>query len=332
MCTDKYANVMVVDDEPAVCEMLVDALDSKSLHVTTASSGKEAIDLAKLNHPDLLIADLRLSDCNGLDVIDSLRDIAGDIPAVVITGQDNTDALAEASRRRPVELMTKPLNIERLRATVREELSRRVKHDRTCRRTRRLRRLARASNLERKKIRQELDSTCADLAAAYRSLSGQLAMQKLVLSYQRDLIGAKNDDDVFCILFRLFVQRSGSVFGVSMVCDADARLRIAGRFGVPHPDSMGFCEALTEPLVDAALANPQCMLIDAGQEAEMFSQSIRKYLAGLSILTIPLIPVPGEMIGLVLLYRKGEQPFTDGDVALAEMIAPPTAVAIRRND
>ena len=40
----------------------------------------------------------------------------------------------------------------------------------------------------------------------------------------------------------------------------------------------------------------------------------------------------GQIIGLVVLYRKGEQPFTDGDIALAEMIAPSTAMTIRRND
>ena len=47
---------------------------------------------------------------------------------------------------------------------------------------------------------------------------------------------------------------------------------------------------------------------------------------------MPLIPAPGEMIGLVVLYRKGEQPFCDSDMAMAEMIALPTALAVRRND
>jgi hypothetical protein len=37
------------------------------------------------------------------------------------------------------------------------------------------------------------------------------------------------------------------------------------------------------------------------------------------------------MIGAVVLYRKGEQPFLDGDVALAETTAHPTALAVRRN-
>ena len=47
---------------------------------------------------------------------------------------------------------------------------------------------------------------------------------------------------------------------------------------------------------------------------------------------MPLIPSEGELIGLVVLYRKGEQPFSRGDLELSRLLGPPTAVVIRRND
>ena len=53
---------------------------------------------------------------------------------------------------------------------------------------------------------------------------------------------------------------------------------------------------------------------------------------GCGILAVPLVPSEGQMIGLVLLYRKGEQPFMESDVALAEMISLATAMAVQRND
>lgn len=198
-------------------------------------------------------------------------------------------------------------------------------------RTKRLLQLARKSNLQRKQINQQLNTTCAELAAAYRTLSGQMSIQKAVIDYQKELLAAKTDDDVFSLLFRTFVRRSGSVFGIAMVCDADAKLQILGRFGVPYPDSQEFCSALSTPIIDATIVSPQCTLIDAGEDVNMFDQSIRKYLVGLTILAIPLMPHEGEMIGLVLIYRKGEQPFTDDDLALAEMIASPTALAIQNS-
>jgi len=225
--------------------------------------------------------------------------------------------------------MCKPLDIDRLRRTVADEVQR-VRRERS--RTRRLRRLVRDTNRQKKEISHKLETTCEDLTDAYRTLSGQLAFQQVVLNFQRQLLAAKTDDEVFGMLFRFFVQRSGPVYGVALVCDSEAELKMIGRFGVPTPDSAAFCERLTAPLIDKILADPTCQLLDAGEEAESFDESIRKYLVGLSALTVPLIPTPGEMIGLLVLYRKGEQPFTDGDVALAELIGVPTAVAVRRND
>jgi len=179
---------------------------------------------------------------------------------------------------------------------------------------------------------RQLDETCSSLTSAYRALSGELAMQQQALDFQKTLLGARTDDDVFAALFRLYVKRSGPVFGIAMVCDSTAQLRIIGRFGVPHPDSLRYCTMISEPLVDILLANPQCTLIDAYDQIDIFDQAIARYLVGVSILAVPLVPSPGEMIGMCLFYRKGEQPFTAEDVALAEMALHPTAVAIRRND
>jgi FixJ family two-component response regulator len=324
--------VLIVDDEAALRELLTDALSDTGVEIDAAASGQEALRLALRRRPDLVVTDLRLGDCHGLEVIDRLRSALGEVAAVVITGHGDVRVLTEASRRRPVELMTKPLDVARLQQTVRRELSRQAQDRRARRRARRLRRLARRTNLERKSVSRQLETTCADLTEAYRSLSGRLSLQQMVMAYQQQLLSAGDDDSVFQALFRLFVRRSGPVFGVAMVCDDAAQLQIVGRFGVPNPDAAGFCRALTAPLVDLVLTDPRPRTLDAGERSEQFAANIREYLVGLTLLTVPLLPAAGEMIGLVVLYRKGEQPFVDDDVALAEMIAHPTAVAVRRNE
>lgn len=324
---------MVIDDEPALRELLVDALDNENIKITTAGSGKEAIKMAKASRPDMIVTDYMLGDCTGLDVIDTLREqVDGDIPAMVITAYGDAQRLTEASKRRPVELMTKPLDLERLKSTVNETLSRQDKSRRSRRRSKRLRHLARAINIDRKNMHQQLDTTCAGLTSAYRSLSSQLSLQQIVIEYQRDLLSAANDDDVFRTLFRLIARQSGPVFGIAMVCNSEAELQIVGRFGVPNPDNLQFCRTLSQPIIDTVLVAPQCVVFDAGEQAQTFDESIRRYLPGLSVLAVPLIPTEGEMIGLAIFYRKGEQPFVDSDLALAELAALPTAVVIRKND
>lgn len=328
----KQARVLIVDDEPLVRELLVDAMDGMGLDISTAGSGGEAVDIAIDDPPDIVVTDIRLGDCTGMEMLDQLESTIGNVPAVVISGCADAGMFSEASRRRPIELLTKPLDIDRLRRAINNELDRQADQDRTYQRTRRLRHLARRSNIARKSIHRRLETTCADLTHAYRDLSSQLADHQLIMNYQHELLSAKNDDDVFRSLFRLLVSRTGPLHGIAMVCDADAQLHVVGRFGVPKPDGGRFCELLCEPVVDAILKEPRCLVFDAGQEAELFNESIRRYLIGVTILAVPLIPAPGELIGIVLLYRKGEQPFVDDDIMAAELIAPPTATAVRRND
>lgn len=329
---DDRSHVLVVEDEADVRELLVDALSTEDILVSAVASGAEALALAAKHTPDILITDLNLGDCWGTDVIDQLRGLAGHLPVVVITGRNDAASLVKASQHGPVELMSKPLDIDRLRETLRRELDLAAKSKRTKLRTKKLRYLARDANIERKLIQDQLDSACADLTDAYRTLSGQMALQQIVIGYQSELIGARNDDDVFRELFQLFVKRSGPVFGMALVCDAEAELRIAGRFGVPFPDKIGFCSRLSAPLVEQALQDPRCSVIDAWDQRHTFDDRVHKFLPGLTLMTIPLLPTPGELIGLVVLYRKGEQPFTEIDTALAEMLGNATAVAVQRND
>ena len=326
------AKVLVVDDEPEIRRLLSEVLSATGARIHLAASGAEAVALAESEPPDMLIADVCLGDCTGLEVIDRIRSRQPDVAAVVITGYGDVRTLTSASRRRPIEVMTKPLDVVRLRKTVGEELARQVKRRRTERRTKRLRLLARQKNLERKSIHRRLDATCADLAMGYRTISRQVTMQQVLLGYQQRLLGATDDDDVFRSLFQLIVRHSGPTFGAALVCDANAELHLVGRFGVPCPDSAEFCRALAGPVVGQTLSQGRSVMMDAGAEPELFDESIRRFLPGLTVLTVPLVPAPGELIGVVVFYRKGEQPFTDADAALAELVPCPTAMTVRRND
>ena len=332
MTPTPQASILIVDDEPALREMLADALAAPGLKVHTAASGAEALALAKTHGPDLIITDIHLGDSNGLDVIDSVRTFHADIPAVVITGHTDPATLTQASRRQPAEVMAKPLDIHRLRATVHEELSRHAARDQHARRTRRLRRLARATNKQRRAASRQLESATAELNNNYQSLSRQLNAQNAILEYQQKLLAARTDDDVFRAFFQTFVRHSGPIFGAAMLCDDQAQLHLVGRFGVPQPDNAAFCRALATPVVDLTVAQSRDVLVDAEQQADLFDPAIRRYLPGLSVLTVPLLPTADELIGVVVLYRKGEQPILDADMSLAEMMSSATALAIERND
>lgn len=325
------ARVLVVDDDRNVCEVVADALATEGIEVIAACSGSEALDAARRDRPDLVVTDLELGDCHGLDLVTRLRDELGeDLPVVIITGHGDAFVFSEASRIRPVELLNKPLDLDRLRSAVLSEIHRQNDYRKTAHRQRRIRELSRHVHLRRRKTVQHLTDACDDLTAECRGLQERMAQQNALIRYQSELLAGASEDDTFSQFFRVFVHRTGPLFGVAMLCDENAELQMVGRFGVPVPDGVHFCKALALAAIDPVLGAPEVHVIDAMDHISMFPEHIHHLLVGLTVMAVPLMVAPGQLIGMVVLYRKGEQPFTDDDLDIAHMIAPSTAAAVQR--
>lgn len=324
------SRVLVVDDEPGICQVLADALRQAGLEVSTAGSTRAALIQADQFHPDLVVTDLSLPDGNGIEVIDRLRQRLGDLPVVIITGVGESQILAEATRCRPVELLTKPVDVARLQQVVWAELSRQDDRQRQQRRHVRLRDAVRRISRRRRQSFRTVGRTCSDLTTSCRYLQTELERHKALAAYQTDLLNYHCEDDVFRRMFRLFAERSGAVFGVAMLCDENAELQLVGRFGVPTPDGINFSRQLAMALVPGLLEQPQVKLLDATDHLSIFPDALQRFMVGVNVLAVPLMIDDGQMIGLAVLYRKGEQPFSDDDVALARAAATPTALAVTR--
>ena len=326
IASSRRMRLLVVDDEPQICQLITDALQNDKIEVVSAISGQAAIEISKQIKPALVIVDIRLGDLNGLEVIDRLRKDSPDLPAVIITGWGDTDTLLQASRRRPIGVLPKPINLARLKQTVDDEIRRLEGQSRFNRRYRYLREL----NKKRRHQYRLVCATCAELSNTCRDLQEKLVRQTAVIEYNKYLLECSDEHDIFRGLFRLFVERTGPLFGVAMLCDETAELRLTGRFGVPVPDGINFCRALADAIVPDVLEKPEIKVFDAYENLEKFPESIHKFLIGVTLLVIPLMVGKGQLIGIVTLYRKGEQPFTQEDLALADMIAPTTAAAVQK--
>lgn len=323
MTATESPTVLVIDDEADLRELLSDTLAAEGVRVATAATGAEALQRARQQRPDLLVADVRLPDGSGLDALDTLRRSLGPVPAVVITGLDTPDLAASVYQRESVAFMTKPLDLPRLRHTVHQELSR-------VRRATRRRELTRRLNHDRRRAKKQLNTTCNALTTAYQSLSKQLSRQEELIRFQQFLLGCECEDDVFRGLFRFFSQIGGPLFGLALVCDRDAQLQLVGRFGVPLPDDLELCHRIAAGLTEVALNDPQVLRIEANEHPALFGQDLLDKMPGTTFLSIPLLPAAGQMIGLAILYRRGEQPFTDDEVNLAGLIAPSLAMSVQK--
>ena len=90
--------VLIIEDEPALLELLTKTLLFKGFQVLPAASGRSGIEFAVGSHPDVIILDLSMPDCSGIQVVENLRarPETQSIPILIHTGT----VLSEPERQR----------------------------------------------------------------------------------------------------------------------------------------------------------------------------------------------------------------------------------------
>src|SRR3978361_538084 len=80
--------VLVVDDEPSICELLSMALRYEGWEAATAQDGGGAVKTAREFRPDAVVLDVMLPDMDGLEVLRRLRAETPQVPVVFLTARD----------------------------------------------------------------------------------------------------------------------------------------------------------------------------------------------------------------------------------------------------
>jgi excisionase family DNA binding protein len=108
------SRILIVDDEPAVRDLLAKTLQSADYEVDTAPDGHTAIEYLDARGYDLLITDLRMPGMDGLSVIREGRRRSAGLPVIVITGYSSEASAIEAINLGVSGYLTKPFRLPRV--------------------------------------------------------------------------------------------------------------------------------------------------------------------------------------------------------------------------
>jgi DNA-binding response OmpR family regulator len=83
-------NILVIDDDPDICEIVSMALSKKGFVIRTAMSGEQGIAIAREHMPDIVLLDNTLPDMDGKDVARRIKETAGgkNVTIVMMTGKE----------------------------------------------------------------------------------------------------------------------------------------------------------------------------------------------------------------------------------------------------
>jgi len=115
--------ILIVDDEPAVSDLLAYNLRKSHYEVLTAADGLEAVRLARASRPDLVLLDLMLPGMDGLDVCRELRK-TGDLPIIMITALGEETDRVVGLELGADDYVTKPFSVRELLARIKTVLRR----------------------------------------------------------------------------------------------------------------------------------------------------------------------------------------------------------------
>ena len=88
--------ILLVDDEQDFLNLISKLIVSWDYEVVTASNGKEALELAKGERPDILILDYLMPDMSGVELLRKMRQAGMRIPAIIFTANPTIKAMEES--------------------------------------------------------------------------------------------------------------------------------------------------------------------------------------------------------------------------------------------
>jgi DNA-binding NtrC family response regulator len=116
-------SVLVIDDEPIVCQSVRRILSKQSCAVEEAFDVDAALQKMKLHKYDLVILDLKMPKQTGMEVLESLQKNYPDVPVVMVTGFASIETAIEATKAGAYNFIPKPFTPEELTKVAQEALA-----------------------------------------------------------------------------------------------------------------------------------------------------------------------------------------------------------------
>ncbi|NVM20827.1 MAG: response regulator [Desulfobacterales bacterium] len=81
--------ILIVDDEKSIRTLFAEELGEEGYEVITTGEGKEAMGLIDSSRPSVVVLDIRMEDCNGLDLLQEIRNAHPELPIILNTAYDS---------------------------------------------------------------------------------------------------------------------------------------------------------------------------------------------------------------------------------------------------
>ena len=111
-------SVMILDDEPIVCERLRSTLEKVNLDIETFTNPNEAVKRFGTKKFHLLITNLKMKELDGIEILKMVQKVSPETKVIIITGFATVEKAREALKIGAYDFIAKPFKLSQLRDLV----------------------------------------------------------------------------------------------------------------------------------------------------------------------------------------------------------------------
>jgi DNA-binding NtrC family response regulator len=122
------ARILIIDDDPAMVQVISDICQERGHQTIAYSSGIKALEGLTTHAPQLVITDVRMDKIGGLDVLRECKEVIPSTPVIMITAYKQLEVGIEAMKMGAYDYITKPFKVDELQLSIQRALDH--QHDR----------------------------------------------------------------------------------------------------------------------------------------------------------------------------------------------------------
>ena len=117
---EKKNKILIVDDEPAVCNMLKKFLTKKGYKASIALSGEEALKKIKRERPKIALLDIRMPDMDGIQTLKEVKKLRPETMVIMMTAYSMDEMVHKALEEKASDIIYKPFEIAKVLSLIKD--------------------------------------------------------------------------------------------------------------------------------------------------------------------------------------------------------------------
>jgi FixJ family two-component response regulator len=320
------AAVLIVEDEPALAQLIEEALGrDMNCRVRCVPSIKKARRILQTESIDLMIADVGLPDGDGLSLLQALRALQPLAEAIVITGAPSVERAIAAMRGGAVDLLPKPFSMDDFLERARRALYRGHRAVRNEARIETLRAAVRRLNEARRVVCKKVDLLCNDLVGAYGELAVQLDQVRTQEGFRHLLTSARDLEQLLCHAMDWMLRRLG-FSNIAVWLAGHEQFQLGAYMKHTIPGEARLMEAMRRGLL-VRVVKENFVHLSAADAPRVLSSTETSLMPDQAIMASHCTYL-GESLAAIVLFREGNKPFSAADAEMLKAISPIFAVAL----